>query len=878
MRVLFTVMGTLLGGFLFGSARFEHVMGGLVVGGCLGFLFATVLQLQQRLQKLEPRSTPVDLPEIETVAAPVVEAPVSVEPAAVTVAASTPAADAAAPAEPAVEHRLWRFVREFFSGEHAIPRVGAIVLFFGVAFLLKYAAEHSLLPIELRLAGAAVGAMALLVFGWRLRHRRQAYALVLQGAAVGVLYLTVFSALRLYALISPLAALVVLVAVCAFSGALAVLQNARALAVLGATGGFLAPILVSTGAGNHVMLFSYYALLNAGIVGIAWFRAWRELNVLGFLFTFVIGVLWGVQRYHPELFASTEPFLILFFLFYVLVAVLFALRQPPDLRGYVDGTIVFGVPVVGFALQAALVREFDYGLAWSAAAAGGFYLGLATLLWRLRPSALRMLCEAFLALGVVFATLALPLALDGRWTSAAWALEGAAIVWIGARQQRLLARLFGVLLILGAGVFFLSDLHRPAIGLPVLNSIYLGTLMMALAALFAAHRLARGGVGLLAQERALAALLFAWGLLWWVGGGLREIGEHVTDMDWRVDATIGFAVLSALLAEFAGARLEWQWLRGVALALLPVGLLLAVVTWVVKAHPLSLSGAVAWVAFFAAHLLLLWRREQSSPRRYLDFLHGAAVWLVALLGAQELGWIGAQVAAGEAWWLAGWGTAPALVAAGVSLRTRWPGVFEAHRQAYVTTGAVPVLAVAGLWLVAANLLSSGDAAPLPYLPLLNPLDLASLLVLLAMVQRVSEARVTRTRDALLAVSIIGAALAFLWLNAALLRTLHHWAGVAFAWRAMMDSVLVQASLSIFWSGIALVVMWLATRRFKAINGRTLWMVGAGLLALTVTKLFLVDLARAGTIERIVSFIVVGLLLLLIGYLAPIPPREKETSA
>jgi uncharacterized membrane protein len=527
-------------------------------------------------------------------------------------------------------------------------------------------------------------------------------------------------------------------------------------------------------------------------------------------------------------------------------------------------------------LQAALVHDFEYGMAWSATGAGAFYISLATLLWRLRPSALRMLCEAFLALGVVFATLALPLALDGRWTSAAWALEGAAIVWIGVRQQRLLARLFGALLIFGAGVFFLHDLHRPAIGMPVLNSLYLGTLMMALAALFAAHRLGRRTAGLLTQETALAALLFAWGLLWWFGGGLREIGEHITDPGLRLDAAIGFVVLSAVTAELVGSHFDWTWLRGVALGLLPAGLLLAAITLAEKSHPLTLAGTFAWAAFFAAHLLLLQRREHSSPRGYLDFLHGATVWLVAFLGAQELAWVGARVADGELWSLVGWGIAPALAAAAcASLRISVPW-FQPHRQAYLTIGAVPALGAAGLWLLAANLTSRGDPAPLPYLPLLNPLDLVSLLVLMAMAQRAWDTRASSTRDTLRVVSMIGAVLTFLWLNAALLRTVHHWGGVAFAWRAMMDSVLVQASLSIFWSSIALVVMWLATRR----AWRALWMVGGGLLALTVAKLFIVDLDRAGTIERIVSFIVVGLLLLLIGYLAPIPPADgkKEASA
>ena len=52
---------------------------------------------------------------------------------------------------------------------------------------------------------------------------------------------------------------------------------------------------------------------------------------------------------------------------------------------------------------------------------------------------------------------------------------------------------------------------------------------------------------------------------------------------------------------------------------------------------------------------------------------------------------------------------------------------------------------------------------------------------------------------------------------------------------------------------------------------------AGLLALVVAKLFIVDLAGTGTIGRIVSFLVVGLLMLLIGYISPLPPR-KEVAA
>src|SRR5688572_5634719 len=83
---------------------------------------------------------------------------------------------------------------QWLLGGNTLVRVGIVVLFFGVAFLLKYAAERDLVPIELRLTGVAMGGIALLVVGWVLRLKRPGYALMLQGGGVGVLYLTVFAA------------------------------------------------------------------------------------------------------------------------------------------------------------------------------------------------------------------------------------------------------------------------------------------------------------------------------------------------------------------------------------------------------------------------------------------------------------------------------------------------------------------------------------------------------------------------------------------------------------------------------------------------------------------------------------------------------------
>ena len=116
-----------------------------------------------------------------------------------------------------------------------------------------------------------------------------------------------------------------------------------------------------------------------------------------------------------------------------------------------------------------------------------------------------------------------------------------------------------------------------------------------------------------------------------------------------------------------------------------------------------------------------------------------------------------------------------------------------------------------------------------------------------------------------------AVLTFIWLNAALLRTIHHWAGVPFELQVMLRSTLVETSISIFWAVLALTTMLAATRT----GARAVWLTGAGLLGVVIAKLFLVDLSHIGTIERIVSFVGVGLLMLVIGYFSPLPPALEN---
>ena len=288
MTIIFAILGGILGGFF--SYGFG-IMSGWIPGALLGYLLASVLDLRKQLNALKQDVTRLGKAETRpTQAVPSRPMPATAQaapprpaeaavPATVTPAPEvSPAAKSAVVMQAAVhevkssraapraeasatvdEPAILRYLKAYFSGPNILARMGVIVLFFGVAFLLKYAAERSEISVEFRLMGVAIASIVMLIIGWRLRVRLNDYALILQGASIGVLYLTVFAALRLYQALPPGLTLLILVAVGVFSSILAVVQNARSLAILGICGGFLAPLLTSTGDGSHVMLFTYYA-------------------------------------------------------------------------------------------------------------------------------------------------------------------------------------------------------------------------------------------------------------------------------------------------------------------------------------------------------------------------------------------------------------------------------------------------------------------------------------------------------------------------------------------------------------------------------------------------------------------------------------------
>ncbi|MDD3329572.1 MAG: DUF2339 domain-containing protein [Zoogloea sp.] len=754
-----------------------------------------------------------------------------------------------------------------------LAKIGVVLLFFGVASGLKLAIEHGFFPLWLRLALVGVAGMSLIAFGFRKAREaaHRGFGLALQGGGFAVLYLTGYFMLARYGMLSEGPAFVLFAVLGVACVLLAARQDGPALAVLGISGAFLAPVLAGGRSETPLPLFSYFALLNVFVLGVNWFKAWRSLNIAGFVLTLVIGMAWGVDHYRHSHYLVTQAFVVLFLAAYSAMPVATALLRVPGLAAWHEGILLFGVPLAGCGLQMALVGDLEYGLAWSAFVGALWYFMLGGLLLRRGEPANGLLEQACLGIAGVLLTLAVPLAFGARLTSALWALEGSAVLWLGVRRGRPLVQVAGLGVQILAGAALLFGWDALVRRLPVANDAILGVLLLAAAGFFSA-RVLRG----VAQPFVVAWVPLAWGLFWWFGGAVDEI-QRFAPADLQAPIGLGFVTLTVLILEGLARGWRWAGLRAGA-SLLPAGLLVAVMLSVVRSgHPLDGWMAAALPAAIVVHGLLLRAHERVAElpaepavavllEDLVMFRHLSVWWLLVWLLPAELDWQVGRLAPGvELWSWVVWTLAVGAALGGALIgqaRGWWP--FRVAAARYVPVGVAPLVPALVLLLAWGNLSLSGGGSGLPYLPVLSIFDLVQAIGFAALWRAAGQLAPASRGFSRMGIM----ALAFLWLSTLAGRITHHFGGVPFELSALLASSLFQAVLTLFWTVTAIATMIHASRRHR----REQWFAGFALLVVVGGKLLLFDASGRGTATWTLTLIGVALLVLAASYFAPLPPR------
>lgn len=781
-------------------------------------------------------------------------------------------------------NKLISYATQWLKTGNVPVKVGVLVLFAGIVSLFRYATLQGwvYVPIEAKLgivAGLSAGAF---IFAWRKRVLHRTFSLSIQGGSIGILLLTVFAAYKLFDVLPAGIAFTISIALIAFTCLLALQQNAMVLAIFAVLAGFLAPIWLSSGSGNYVALFSYYAILNAAIFAMSWYRPWRELNLLGFIFTFGIGAAWGVKSYIPDNFATTEPFLLLFFAFYLLIPIFYARKYKGDLRNKVDAALVFGTPLIGFSLQAALLQDNRYALAGCAFGLGLIYFALRYFLSS--KEQLKAFVPAYLALGVGFITLAIPLAFSAQKTSCIYALEGAVLVWWGIRRTRILSSLMGMALqglAAFAFMFTLDTSYHVTEGWPILNANYINLVILAVSAFFSAWCGCDKNASVLEKalkmkvggEFSIAPLFYIWGLIWWCGAVTNEVIIYSSSGQYGM--LIGAGAITAWAAsKVYNLRPEYKKQVLSLTVVLFLGIGVALNFWAnnTDAHLLSnVSNALGWFVFavltwFALRNIKDCRANTAQVAQVLWW-----VW-VGISASMELHWVCINVmelSPASAWyqgamvlpWLV---LLAAIIWKWEVIRAPIGSVFDGW-QSYL----IEVMLVIGSVVWVAALLLPANTSPLPWLPILNPIELLQLCFAgilfyeLLYSKRDYEKWYSQQQKMFMLAIVI-----FLMLSVMVLRGIHHWGGIAWG-DSLIRSNLSQTALSILWSILGVSAWIWGSKKGR----RLIWLAGAVLMTLVLAKLILIDRQELGNVLGIVSFIGYGLMCVVVGYFAPAPPKE-----
>lgn len=360
-------------------------------------------------------------------------------------------------------------------GGNWFNRIGVLAIFLGVSFFLKYAVDNDWIgPRSRVLIGVAIGVL-FLIGGERLRKRYASYAYGLTGGGIAVLYASIwFASFKRYDLISSTEAFAFMAVVTVTASLLAARYSALPIAVLGLIGGFLTPILLSTGVDNEAGLFGYIAVLDAGVLLLAYSKQWRSLNYLSFISTVLMFVAWMEEWYDPSKLRTTMIFLTLFFIIFALLAVLHNVVNRRPTR-WLDLTMVFANALLYFGTSYGLLDErYHHRLGLFAVLVAAFYLGLGYFTYR-RDREDKLLVFTFLGLGFLFSVLAVPIQFEQHWITMGWAIEGAVMTWIGLRANDRTSRNAAlVVFLIAISHWALSDVQEfaylaPAHFVPLLN-------------------------------------------------------------------------------------------------------------------------------------------------------------------------------------------------------------------------------------------------------------------------------------------------------------------------------------------------------------------------------------------------------------------------
>lgn len=311
-----------------------------------------------------------------------------------------------------------------------LGRIGILALVVGIAFFMKYAFDNDWISEAVRAAIGILSGMVLIYFGDYLRQKYTTYAATLTGGGIAILYLSIYAAFAYYSLIGQISAFVAMSIITAIGAFLAIRYERTSLAILSILGGFLTPLLLSTGINNQIGLFSYITILNLGVLAISFYRNWQKLNLLGLAATLILYFGWSAKYYDESQLFPAMAFLTLWFIIYSVAIISHNILSKKKADIFDLLLIIFNALAYFGISYYLLISDYGDYVGFFTVLLALIYLIFSYVAYQANPEDKELVL--FLpGLSIFFLTISAPIQFDGFWVTIAWAVEAAILVRAG---------------------------------------------------------------------------------------------------------------------------------------------------------------------------------------------------------------------------------------------------------------------------------------------------------------------------------------------------------------------------------------------------------------------------------------------------------------
>lgn len=321
-------------------------------------------------------------------------------------------------------------------GQKWLLIIGIIIMVLGIGLFLKYAFDNNWIGPAGRTAMAFLTGIIFLVLGEFFRRRALgAFGLYLIGGGIATLYFSTFAAFQIYNLIGQASAFGIMILITVLVALLSLIYNTKWLVVLGILGGFMTPVVLSTGENNQIVLMTYMAILNCGILAIAFFKQWHLLNYIGAACTWILFSGWFMSAYTDEAFWQTTMFLNIFFLIFTFAPFVyyFVNEHKSPISGF---AITMPNVFIAFGYSFSMIRDHfsvNY-VSIVALSYAAIFLLMANFLYRKNREALQPFV-LLLAKGILLLVITVPLIFSNHWITVFWTAQAVALLWASIRLR-----------------------------------------------------------------------------------------------------------------------------------------------------------------------------------------------------------------------------------------------------------------------------------------------------------------------------------------------------------------------------------------------------------------------------------------------------------